>query len=238
MTGAILIIAKNNCHLTKLAVKSAQAQDHPCDVLVIDNASTDGTSQWLRSKSVASITYSRQLSLAQCWNNGIAAFRAISHSTVLVCNNDIELLPDVYRTLRACDLPFVTCVSVENRAQLGRTGNRNILGLLAGKREHPDFSCFMIRKQVTDKVGWFDGAYYPAYAEDSDFHVRMHRAGVTAYCVDLPFLHLGAQTVKTATPEERIKIERGAEANRKRFQAKYGCLPGSAEYYKLFESQQ
>ena len=237
MTGAILIVAKNNCHLTKVAIKSALAQNHPCDVLVIDNASTDNTRAWLLTKSVASITYCEQQSLASCWNNGIRVLtRALGHSEVLVCNNDIELRGDTYSTLLACDLPFVTCVSVGDRSQLGDEYDRDVQDLLAKRREHPDFSCFMIRKEVTNRVGWFDESYYPAYCEDSDYHVRMHRAGVTAYCVDLPFLHLGAQTVATATPEERIKIKRGAEANRKRFQAKYGCLPGTPEYYDLFKA--
>ena len=236
MTGAILFVARNCLHLTKIAVRSAQIQDTPCDILVIDNASTDGTSQWLRTKDVAFIPLAKQESLAACWNRGLRTLWSVGYTSALVCNCDIELRPDTLSTLEAMDLPFVSCVSVGDGSQLGTPGDRNIRDLLAKKREHPDFSCFLIRKEVTSKVGWFDEEYYPAYCEDSSYHVRMHRAGVTAYCVDLPFLHLGAQTVKTATPEERIKIERGAEANRKRFQAKYGCLPGSPEYYNLFKA--
>ena len=84
--------------------------------------------------------------------------------------------------------------------------------------------------------GTFDEDYDPAYCEDSDYHVRMHRAGIRAVCVDVPYYHMGAgaQTVKNSSPKDRRIIEEGAEKNRERFRLKYGCLPGTPEYEKLF----
>jgi GT2 family glycosyltransferase len=99
---------------------------------------------------------------------------------------------------------------------------------------HPDFSCFLIHKRVTDKVGWFDEEYTPAFCEDCDYHVRMHRAGIRAVCLDLPFLHHGSMTVKNAESGEQARIKRGADQNRERFRQKYGCLPGTKEYEALF----
>ncbi len=126
---------------------------------------------------------------------------------------------------------FVTCVSVNDPAQAefdALTWSQHI-------REHPDFSCFMIHKDVTDKVGWFDEEYYPAYCEDSSYHVRLHRAGIRAVCVDIPFLHHGAGTLKSASAGEVARIRRGADRNRERFRLAYGCLPGSVEYQELFQ---
>ena len=55
---------------------------------------------------------------------------------------------------------------------------------------------------------------------------------------DLPFLHYGSSTLKQASEKEAIIIRRGAQRNRERFKAKYGCLPGTPEYEKLFSEDQ
>lgn len=233
-TGSILIVARNSVHLTKKAVNSALAQDVPCDVMVIDNASSDSTMMWLKTKPIAPIYYDTQKSLAACWNNGLKAYWSIGREEVLVVNNDVELRPDTYRMLSSYGGVFITGVSVDRQERIGVVGDRDLAHLSKTANGHPDFSCFMIHKHVTDVVGWFDESYYPAYGEDCQYHVRMHRAGVTALCVDLPFFHYSCGTLKSASDGEKARIERGADANRNRFRKEYGCLPGSKEYEELF----
>jgi GT2 family glycosyltransferase len=235
MNGSILIIARNNLHLTKLAVKSAMAQDVICDVLVIDNASTDGTRDWLKTKPVAVSYMPKQKSLSYCWNMGIKAFWGIKAEAVLVLNNDVIITPDTYRTLAATMLPFVTAVGVNDEAQLHKVSGLTNDYMLETARPHPDFSAFMIRKYVTDIVGWFDESYFPAYCEDCQYHVRMHRAGVQALCINVPFLHMGAQTLANAEPGEASRIRRYADDNREKFRREFGCLPGTPEYERLFQ---
>ncbi len=246
MNGAILIVARNNVHLTKAAVRTALAQNVPCDVLVIDNASTDGTAAWLRSKEHEKLhvaTYPVQRSLAQCWNFGITYMHRNHYGPVLVLNNDVEIRPDMYVVLYTClvgaldtlNTGIVTGTSVDNREQLGSVGDRESMDIWLRRRPHPDFSNFMIHQGCTDIVGWFDEDYYPAYCEDGDYHLRMHRAGVQAYCVDMPVYHVRSRTVKLAEPGEQARIRRAADANRERFKKKYGCMPYSPEYAELFK---
>ena len=59
-------------------------------------------------------------------------------------------------------------------------------------------------------------------------HVWMHQHGISAVCIDLPFYHYAAGTLKAASPGEAERIKRGAGANRERFRAKYGCSAGIA----------
>ncbi len=231
--GSILFVARNNLHLTRQAVLSAQQQDIPCDILVIDNCSTDGTKQWLVGQDVSVISLATQASLSACWNMGLLTFFQLGRTHVMVGNTDIELRTDAYRLLLAHDGPFVSCVSVDTRERMGQAGDREALESL-GERPHPDFSCFLIRPEVIDRVGWFNEDYYPAFVEDCEYHVRMHRRGVPAVCIDVPFLHHGSATIKNADKAERIIIARGAAANRERFRREYGCLPGTPEYQELF----
>lgn len=235
----IWIVSRNNLHLTKQAVKSARAQSPECTVAVLDNASTDGTSAWLNTQPIVFLARPRRISLAECWNCALQVSWYFEYEHAMLCNNDIELRPDAYKLLLAQGGEFVSCVSVDSAERMGRDfclGDENPVHhpRLASPRPHPDFSCFLIRKSVTDKVGWFNQDYFPAYAEDAEYHVRMHRAEVQAVCVDVPFLHHAAQTVKQADPAERALIERGAAKNRERFRETYGCLPGTPEYEKLF----
>jgi len=231
--GSILFVARNNVGLTKQAVASARQQDIPCDILVIDNTSTDGTKQWLVGQPISSVAMATQASLSACWNIGLSYLLGkLGRPHALVCNTDIELRPDAYRLLLAHGGPFVTCVSVDTRERMG-AGDREAMESL-GERPHPDFSCFLIRPEVVERVGWFNEDYWPAFVEDCEYHVRMHRAGVPAVCIDVPFLHHGSATIKNASQAERNVIARGAQANRERFKRAYGCLPGTPEYQELF----
>jgi GT2 family glycosyltransferase len=229
MPGSILMVSRNNLPLTKRAVASALAQDVECQVLVVDNLSSDGTIQWLKTKPVARIHYPYQKSLATCWNAGIRAFWAAGATEVLVINNDVELPPWAYRELWGQGKLFVTGVSVDSREKaLRRLPNFYTVS------PHPDMSCFMIRPEVTERVGWFDEDYFPAYCEDLSYHIRMHRAGIRAVSIDLPVYHERSSTLKNADPGEAARIRRGADINREKFRKQYGCLPGTPQYDALF----
>lgn len=227
----IVVVARNNLHLTKKTIASALAQDIPVDVIVVNNASTDGTAQWLQQKPVAVIHTQEQWSLAKCWNVALRSLWKAGWDRALVVNNDVVLRRDTARLLQEHGGEFVTCVSVSREDQLGALGDRTIETLREGQRERPDFSCFLIRKSVTDKVGWFREDCWPAFLEDNFFHKKMHDGGVMALCLDLPFLHFGSSTIKNADESERFKIQRGAQKNRDKFKSIYGCLPGDCEKY-------
>lgn len=233
----IVIVARNCIALTKKAVKSALDQNVPVDVLVIDNASTDGTAQWLATRPVATMHTGEQWALAKCWNVALKSLWKLGYDRALVLNNDLKIHPSTVRTLDSMGLPFVTCVSVNTEEQFVE-GTANIPSreeLLAGARPHPDYSCWLMRREVTDAGCWFNEECYPAYCEDSFHHKKMHDASIDAMCVSLPFLHYGASTLKDSNPAEARKIREGADRNRLLFKKAYGCLPGGPGYEELFQ---
>jgi GT2 family glycosyltransferase len=155
----------------------------------------------------------------------------------LVVNNDTVLAPLTYAALRGQFMEkgvgIVSAVSVRDQSQLKPKIDAEELA--KSHRPHPDFSCFMISRECYYSVGPFDERFEGAYCEDNDYHVRMHKSGWKAVCVDWPFVHVGAGTMKNADKEERARIERMAEANRRRFWEKWGCWPGSKEYERIFK---
>jgi len=228
----IICPVRNGMHLTREAVRTFLAQDiGNVEVFIIDNDSQDGTTQWLWSQSVRTVWFSPGKSVAASWNFGLRKVFAEGALYALVVNNDVELRPDTYRHLADDGGPFVTAVGTRDR--------KKIVSPYADprpacKRPHPDFSCFLIRKSCYETVGPFDEKYLGAYCEDSDYHLRLHRAGITAQCLELPFLHHGAQTIVNASAAEAEAIRRQADANRAMFLQRERVEVGSPEYYAIF----
>jgi len=240
----IILLCRNNVELSKRCLETLKPQGE--SILVIDNASTDSTHHWIRLEANAGNIWRMQTpgqrSVAACWNLGLRwAFwqgeKGKEAQEVLVVNNDTELRPDTYATIRrhlsASGAGMMTCVSVRKREEM--QGNFELS--VDGYRPHPDFSCFMISRSCYEKVGPFDERYEGAFGEDCDYHVRMHRAGIKALNCGLPFLHHGSQTVKRASEAERKLICEAADRNRQRFFDTYGVRIGSDEYSSLFTEE-
>ena len=165
---------------------------------------------------------------------------------VLVCNNDVVLRPDTYRWLVDDGGGFVTAVGTKDEEKIKplpyehRDANGKLIGGgyarpdPSAKRPHPDMSCFLIRRSTWELVGDFNEAFYPAFVEDADYHVRMHRAGIKAESLELPFYHAGSATVNNADPNEQKYIRRQADKNRELFKTTYGFGVGSDAYYQEF----
>ena len=236
MTNWILMVAHNLSHMTMKAVVSALRQDiGNVRVWLVNQGSTDNLPQAAEALYPDVVTthhYPPLPSLAAAWNLGLSHLLEGDGGKVLVVNNDIELIPETYRLLAADKGGFVTAVGVTPTAEKPFDAT---VGDLTKSRAHPDFSAFLIRRWVWEKVGPFDERYLIAYAEDADMHVRMHRAGVDAKCIDIPFLHHAAATINSLPVWEREKVARQADLNRALFKREYGCEVGSDEYYKLFE---
>lgn len=208
-------------------------QDIPVRVMAINNDSKDNTAHVLKGldNSHVVISSSPQLGVGGAWNKGLAyLFNAQKAERVLVVNQDISIRPDTYRTLDAQDLPFVSAVSRQDKKLNSSVEVRTDYPT----RPHPDFSCFLIRRDCYERVGKFDEGFYPAWFEDNDYHIRAARAGVELVCIDLPFYHYAAATMKLATEYDKAHYYGPAFLRSKqRFQDKWGVLPGTKQYEEM-----
>lgn len=222
-----LMLARNSLALTKRAVESVLAQDIPVELYVIDNDSSDGTPEYLASVEDLAGAYrcSPQVGVSSGWNMGLHRL-FLDNEHVLVVNNDVVLRPDTYRELLADGGLFVTAVGVNEEAAIHGA-------FVKAVRPHPDFSAYMIRRECWQRVGPFDHSMV-LYASDADMHVRMHRTGITAHTIGMPFFHYASGTLKTAHPEDAQAIREQADRDRATFEAKWGCKIGSPDYEAIF----
>ena len=220
--------------LTRDAIATCLAQDIPggVQVLAVIDRGTDGVAHWLRAQGPrVQVVEAPGCGVSKAWNLGLNyIFNTLEAPHALVINSDVRLRPDTYRLLVGDGGGFVTCVGTSSGAKFpGGTPSGRV-------RPHPDFSCFLIRRELRDRIGPFDSAMR-IYCSDGDYHLRMQKSGLSAYCIDLPFYHYASGTLKNADPDDRERILKIAAADREVFTAKWGFEMGSSEYYEQFNGK-
>jgi GT2 family glycosyltransferase len=223
----VLILTHNNIALTKKAVDSCFNQRLSCSVWVFDNGSKDGTRKWAEDTGILLDAAPFNFGVSAGWNCGLSAlFNEHNAKQVLVIGNDTQLPPYVHGELVSYGVPFVTGVAVDTMPgptppqRMPLTGN-------------PDFSCFLITRECWEAVGPFNERMV-SYCSDCDYHIRAHRLGIPLCKANVPYLHTRSSTLKNASPQEHRLLCAQADADRGTFKAMYGCLPGDADYEKLF----
>lgn len=224
----VICPVRNCLPLTQIAVKSFLSQDiGDVRVILIDNGSTDETGPWARAQEgVSHVNRSRHNGVSKAWNLGLKyVFESMKEPYALVSNNDVMLRNDFYRKLVEHGGGFVSGMTVEKEDDLEG---------IAKHSKHPDFSCFLIRREVWEQVGAFDEEMM-LYASDCDYHIRMHQKGIMALNLGIPFLHFRSSTLKHLPSEEADAVRKQADADREVFKGLHGCMPWEPEYDELFK---
>lgn len=225
----------NQLALTRDAIASCLAQDIAggVRVLAVIDRGDDGVAQWLRAQHPAvQVVAAPGCGVSKAWNLALGhVFEELKLPHALVVNSDVKLRPDTYRRLVDDGGQFVTCVGTSSGAKFpGGEPNPDRV------RPHPDFSCFLLRASCWRDVGPFD-ANMRIYCSDGDYHLRLNRAGIRAYCLDLPFWHYASGSLKQTDPDDRERILKIAQQDREVFRQKWGFEMGGTEYYEAFKQK-
>ncbi len=176
----------------------AQALPEDFEIIVVDNASTDGSADMVRKEfpQVQLLPQKRNLMFGPGLNV------ATAHATgryVLLLNSDTEVTPEQARALAhhletsprvgACSpreknsdgklWPLQALPPTAGRLLLQAFGGRKLLRRAvseAGPQESLTGSCMMIRREVGEQVGYFDPGYF-FYYEDTDLLTKIRKAG-------------------------------------------------------------
>ncbi len=234
---SIIIVTFNELDYTRQCVESIRRlTDEPYELIFVDNASTDGTVQYLQSQPDAKvIRNSDNRGFPAAVNQGIAP---ASGSQVLLLNNDTIVTTGWLRRLLLAlhgdaKIGLVgPCSNFVGSEQQIEVGYESPTGLDAfawewGKTNDAKLVestrligfCLLIRREVIETVGQLDERFGVGCFEDDDYCLRAIKAGWRAVIAQDAFVHhFGGRTL-VANGFDLAAILR---ENGRRFRDKWG----------------
>ncbi|MFM7582906.1 MAG: glycosyltransferase family 2 protein [Caldilinea sp.] len=179
-----------------LQALSACTEGHRCEILCVDNASTDGSAALIRAQfpTVECLTQPVNLGFAGGVNVGLARARG---EVLVLLNQDCIVragwLDALLETLRArADCGIVGAVIEDADGAIDHAGATITRPLAYGQHlrsvpeqdlavDYVTGAIFAMRRALWEQLGGFDDDFYPAYYEESDYCHRARRQGVTTY---------------------------------------------------------
>ena len=209
---SLIVVTYNNLTLSQNCLRSIeQYSDYTnLEVIVVDNASIDGTPAYLtewaaQSNDRRAILNSNNRGFAAANNQGLAV---ASGEYLVLLNNDTHVTPGWIATLlahlsRTSTIGMIGPVTnnIGNEARIDIYYNdMNAMLQVAGdytarhagqltQLRTAAFFCVVIRRAVYEKVGPLDEAFGIGFFEDDDYCRRVEQAGWTIACADDVFVH-------------------------------------------------
>jgi len=198
---AVVMPTWNALAYTRAAIGTLlRLTDHPSwRLVVVDNGSTDGTVEWLRTlDGITVLANDRNLGFSRACNMGIAA--AGADEDVVLVNSDLEGLDDGGLTrlqdvaYSGPDVGVVGCRLVDGEGLISHLGSYMPPLALFGQQlggqeldigqarrtrrvESVVFAQVYLTRQCIERVGVLDEDFF-SYYEDADYCVRVPRAGL------------------------------------------------------------
>lgn len=233
----IVVVNWNTRALLQACLESifATVRTTPFHVIVIDNASTDGSPQFVRTQypQVELIANSENKGFARANNQALAQANA---EAILLLNSDAQLLPDTEdelvrvlkqetnaaavaprllnpnRTFQAGPNDAISLTSelllAFGVARLLRNGYFPGYGPDAPRREYAwvGGTCMLLRRKTIDQIGMLDPDYF-MYTEEADWCHRARQAGwEILYEPALAAIHYGGASSRNNAGRMRAEL--------------------------------
>jgi len=241
--ASVVVVSHENVALTRLCVESVLANTArpPFELIVIDNASRDGSRAWLRTvarrfQHVRLVLNDENRGFAAACNQGLALARG---QLLVLLNNDTIVAPGWLERLAAHaaepELGLVGAVTnrIGNEAEV-ETGYETYGGFLreaaerarahAGSRFElpmPAMFCLALRRDAHERIGPLDEGFGLGMLEDDDYAERARRAGYRLACAEDVLVHHFGEGSLGELFADGSHGELLA-ANRERFERKWG----------------
>jgi GT2 family glycosyltransferase len=198
----IVIVTYNAGSFVDAAIDSSLAQTHACEVVVVDNASSDGSIARLRARypNVTIVANAENHGFAHAVNVGVLLDTGSRPEFVALLNPDAQALPDWIETMTA----WMDERAIDVASSVVRAGSatffaggswRPFLGVaqthfsFAGERAQWVSGCAMlVRTDIFERAGGFDEGYF-LYYEDVDFCMRAADAGARIGVCEKPLVN-------------------------------------------------
>lgn len=234
---SIIILTYNQLKYTILCLDSLlEYTDLPYELILIDNGSTDGTLEYLKSFENAKIISNQtNLGFSKGVNQGI---RVAEGDYILLLNNDTIVAKNWLSNQLNClnNQPEIGIVGPRSNYAGGEQGG--IIGDFNTIDKIIEFSncfnqpdpgkwfetyvivgfCMLIKREVISDIGLFDEDFLYGMGEDNDYCQRALIKGYKLYCAGDTFVyHFGSQTFKG----NNLDLNRIFNENRERFLKKW-----------------
>ncbi len=224
---SIIIPTYNGLPLLISCIESIRKYtDVPYEIIVIDNGSSDGTDAYCIREGIIFVSLPANEGFPKACNLGM---KIAQGDYLLLLNNDVTVTRSWLSNMLAAaesasdvglvgpvtneasgmqkvdvsfrDLDeFERIAAVNNRSDAGRwIPAKRIIGM-----------CLLVKRELTQRIGYLDEAYSPGHYEDDDY---CHRARLAGYrlliCKDVLVHHKGSVSFKQSRPETlQVLIER------------------------------
>jgi GT2 family glycosyltransferase len=244
---SILVVTHDGLPWTRMCLESLDRRtDWPrFDVIVADNASTDGTREWLGDEERQGRLLAVMLPENRGFAAGVNAAAAHAHGEYLcLLNNDTMVtrgwLSSLVRHLeKDPDLgmvgPSTNEIANESRVDVGyrelpqldswartftraRPGQIDPIPMLA-------MFCVLLRRSVFQRIGPLDERFEIGMFEDDDYARRLDAAGLRLAVARDSFVHHAGRGTFRALPDEEYR--RIFRENRRRYEEKWGMKPAA-----------
>jgi GT2 family glycosyltransferase len=192
-----------------------------CEILVVDNGSTDGAADLAHSRGARVIAMGRNAGFAAAVNRGI---REAGGEWLAVLNADVELAPDYLEKLAAAGAPFATGKILSPNGMIDGTFDLTTRGGAtwragSGMPDQPPFhmardissapwTAVLFHSGIFARTGLLEEAF-ESYLEDAEFGLRCAALGIMGrYVPEARAIHAGSASLGRWHPETVRRIAR------------------------------
>lgn len=248
---SIVVLNYNTLDCTKLCIESIRhyTKKGKYEIIVVDNASVDGSVEWLKLQSDLRCIYNEEnLGFPKGCNQGIAV---AAGSEILLLNSDTIVTPRWLEQLRLAlysseKIGAVSCVtsSCTNFQEIS-IPYKNMSGMISFANDYNKTDskkweerlklvgfCFLVKRSVVEKIGGLDELFSPGNYEDDDYSLRIIEAGYTLLvCKDTFIHHFGSLSFIRSLPgikfvEKQKNFLKFLKKNLVKFEKKWGLSDG------------
>ena len=226
MKLSIITLTFNQIEYTKKYIKSLYEYTSDFELILVDNGSTDGTVEYIKSlpyDNIKTIFNAENLGFSKGNNQGIEIAEG---EYIGFLNNDILLSPNWFeeceKVFQQENAAFVSPRHINPHYDLAKEDNyikyfeKNFKYKTNNQKSFDEcvFSCVITKQSVVDTIGLFDEDYKQAFFEDNDYKYRAIEAKYDVFvCNTVCFFHFGSIT--------SVKLNQELGNNRKRYYSKY-----------------
>lgn len=235
---SIIILTYNQLNYTKLCIESIRkfTNRESYEIIIVDNNSSDDTVKWLESQEDLNVIYNKENKgfPAGC-NQGI---KISNGDNILLLNNDTIVTPNWLNNLETAlyssgDIGAVGSISnscsngqqiqvdysdIEQLINFGAEFNVSNPSTWEYRLKLIGY-CYMVKKEVLDKIGLLDEIFTPGNYEDDDLSLRILSEGYKLIlCKDTFVHHFGSVSFSN----EGVKFSNVFYENRAKIHQKWG----------------